>query len=103
MGTLTYDSVMKADFDDRTLAHVQLVVGSKLRRNESFFFSWKDDTALGDGRTTIWLHPAQCLIFKFAGGKMPVINRRWVEELMASANTPGGLRLSPEPTDNGAA
>ena len=36
MGKLTYDSTLTVDFDDRVLAHLQLVIGAKLRRAESF-------------------------------------------------------------------
>jgi hypothetical protein len=43
MGRLTYDSHFSVDFDDRTLAHLQLVIVAKLRRNEAFFLSWRDD------------------------------------------------------------
>lgn len=98
MGTLTYDSSLTADFDDRTLAHLQIVIGAKLRRNESFYFSWKDDQSIGDGRSVIWLHPAIPISFKFFGGRPPAINRLWIDELMIHANSPGGLQLSPEPT-----
>jgi hypothetical protein len=97
MGKLTYDSTMAVDFEDRTLAHLQLVMGAKLRRNESFFFSWKDDPAAGDGRTTIWVHPMIPITFKFYGGRPPLINRAWVEMLMLSANSVQGLQLMPEP------
>jgi len=45
MGKLTYDSTLTVDFDDRVLAHLQLVIGAKLRRAESFYFSWRDDPA----------------------------------------------------------
>ena len=102
MGTLTYDSSLAADFDDRTLAHIQFVVGTKLRRDEPFFFTWKDDAAIGDGRSTIWLHPAVSLAFKFVGSRMPTINREWIDLMILSANSPGGLHLMPEPTLNAA-
>lgn len=101
MGTLTYDSTLAADFDDRTLAHIQFVVGAKLRRDEPFFFTWKDDTSIGDGRSTIWMHPAVSLAFKFVGSRMPTINREWIDQLMLTANSPAGLHLIPEPTPNG--
>jgi len=97
MGKLTYDSAQLIDFDDRVLAHLQLVIAAKLRRNESFIFSWKDSTAIGDGRTAIWVHPTIPLTFKYYGGKMPVINRAWVEALMVSANSTGGLHVVEEP------
>lgn len=97
MGKLTYDSTLVVDFEDRTLAHVQAVVAAKLRRNESLFFSWKDDPASGDGRTSIWLHPSIPLGFKFHGGRPPSINRAWIDALMLTANSPQGLQLVPEP------
>jgi hypothetical protein len=43
MGKLAYDRSLTIDFDDRTLAHLQIVIGMKMRRGESFYFSWKDD------------------------------------------------------------
>lgn len=97
MGTLSYDSSFTADFDDRLLAHLQIVIGAKLRRNESFYFSWKDDARVGDGRTTIWLHPGIPLVYKYFGSRMPSINRAWIEALTVAANTPGGLQIVPEP------
>jgi hypothetical protein len=97
MGTLTYDSTLAADFDDRTLAHLQMVIGAKLRRNEAFYFSWKDDAAIGHGRSVIWIHPTIPLTFKFFGSRSPSINRGWIDELMLCANSPGGLHITPEP------
>ncbi|MEP6481841.1 MAG: ATP-dependent DNA ligase [Rhodoglobus sp.] len=97
MGTLTYDSTLAADFDDRKLAHLQIVIGAKLRRNEAFYFSWKDDVSIGNGRTVIWVHPTLPLSFKYFGSKPPTINRNWIDEMMLLANTPSGLYLVPEP------
>ena len=97
MGTLTYDSTLSADFDDRTLAHLQIVIGAKLRRNEAFYFSWKDDASIGNGRSVIWVHPTIPISFKFFGSRPPSVNRTLVDELMLSANTPAGLHIVPEP------
>jgi len=99
MGTLTYNSTLSADFDDRTLAHLQIVMGAKLRRNEAFYFSWKDDASIGNGRSVIWVHPTISVAFKFFGSRPPSINRGWIDELMLLANTPSGLHLIAEPTD----
>ncbi|WP_173922324.1 ATP-dependent DNA ligase [Agromyces sp. Marseille-P2726] len=99
MGKLTYDSTLTVDFDDRVLAHLQLVIGAKLRRSEAFFFSWRDDPGVGDGRSTLWLHPTIPLYFKFSGGRQPSVNRAWVDQLMNAANSPGGLHLVPEPPE----
>jgi hypothetical protein len=99
MGTLTYDSSLAADFEDRVLAHLQIVINGKLRRNEAFAFSWKDDQRIGNGRTSIWLSSAIPISYKYLGGRMPLINPRWIEALVVTANSPGGLHLVPEPPE----
>ena len=98
MGTLSYDSNFAVDFDDRLLAHLQIVIGQKLRRNESLYLSWKDDNRIGNGRTTIWLNPSIPLIYKYFGGRMPRINPLWIDVLTVSSNSAGGLQILPEPT-----
>lgn len=97
MGTLTYDVDHKLDIDDRTLAHLQIVIGTKLRRGESFNFTWVKDVASGSGRTTIWLDPAISLTYDFLGSKQAVMNRAWIEALMHAANSTAGLMIVPEP------
>ena len=97
MGTLTYDSTMKVDFDDRLLAHLRLVIGMKLRRGESFFLNWKDDNSIGDGSSTIWLNPSIPIAFKFNGSRDVAINPRWLDDLVTTANSATGLRPIPEP------
>lgn len=97
MGRLFYDSSLEADFDDRLLAHLQIVIGSKLSRNDSFYFSWKDSTAIGDGRTSIWIHAAIPLRFKYHGGRPPAINPTWIRQLLADSYTAAGLCISDEP------
>ena len=100
MGTFTYDSSLTADFDDRVLAHIQLVIGAKLRRGESFYFSWRDDPLAGGGRSTVWVHPGISLSYKYFGSKSPALNREWVNALSQSANSAGGLQVVAEPPDN---
>ena len=97
MGNLTYGQSLSVEFDDRTLAHLQIVIGSKLRRNEAFYFSWKDDQRIGDGRTAIWIHPTIALVFKFYGSRLPAINREWLGVLEQTANSPSGLHVLAEP------
>jgi len=97
MGKLIYEGTIKVDFDDRTLAHLQLVIGNKLRRGEPFHFTWRDDASIGDGRTTVWLHPACGLVYKFYGGRKPQMNPAWVDALAFTANSQSGLYLVPEP------
>jgi hypothetical protein len=99
MGKFIYDSIVKVDFDDRLLAHLQLVIGAKMRRGEAFHFTWKDDSSIGDGRTTVWLHPRCSVVYKFYGSRKPRINRAWVDALFYTANSPNGLYAVPEPAD----
>ncbi|WP_105033684.1 DUF7882 family protein [Cryobacterium aureum] len=97
MGKFTYDSSITVDFDDRALAHIQIAIGAKLRRGESFYFSWRDDPLVGGGRSTVWVHPSIPLTFKYFGSKMPSLNRDWVEALTISANSATGLQIVIEP------
>lgn len=90
MGSLTYDRVT-VDFDDRILAHLQIVIVQKLRRGESFLLSWRNAAEVGDGRSSAWLHPAIPLYFKFSGGQPPTINPLWLAQLTRSANSSQGL------------
>lgn len=97
MGTFIYENQLRVEFEDRALAHLQIVIGGKLRRGEPFFFTWKTDVSLGGGRVTVWVHPRSTLVFRFHGSRTPALNRDWVEALMFTANTPSGLYLLPEP------
>lgn len=101
MGTFTYEGTIKVDFEDRLLLHLQTVIGNKLRRSESFFFSWRDNPSTGDGRTSVWLHSGAGLAFKYYGSRPPALNRYWLEALAYTANSPSGLRIVPEPADGG--
>jgi hypothetical protein len=97
MGRLTYDNTAKVDLEDRALTHLQIVIVNKLRRGEPFALTWKDDASLGNGRTTVWVHPAASLVFKFSGSRQPDINPAWLEALARTANAQQGLYLVPEP------
>jgi hypothetical protein len=98
MGTLIYGADgSNITFEDRLLAHLQIAIITKLRRNEPHTLSWETPSYEGSGRSTVWLHPAVPIQFKFSGSKKPVINRIWVEQLLHSANSTGGLQVIPEP------
>lgn len=99
MGKFIYGTPsISVEFDDRVLAHLKVVILAKLRRQESFTFSWEYTSAQGSGHSSIWLHPAIPLQFDFYGKKDPTLNRLWLEEMVQLANTPAGLRIIPEPT-----
>jgi hypothetical protein len=96
MGTLTYDSRLTAEFDDRTLAHLQVVIWSKLRRSEHFAFTWVDDST-ESRRTSMWCAPTIPMVFQYDRPEPQELNPRWIELLTKSANSGAGLRPLPEP------
>lgn len=93
MGSLVYDDDHAAEFDDRTLAHLQVVIVNKLRRLESFSFTWHDERRA----MTVWISPYTPIAFVFHGNRRPSLNRAWIEELALVANSSGGLLVVPEP------
>ncbi|KQQ94271.1 hypothetical protein ASF62_09055 [Leifsonia sp. Leaf325] len=99
MGALYYDGE-EFDFDDRTLAHLQLVVSTKLRRREDFFLTWSVPMERGSGRHSIWIDNGVPIRFYFSGSRTPSINREWIESLMLSASRASGLILGDEPTES---
>jgi len=97
MGKLIFDTTIKADFEDRLLAHLQTVIMAKIRRGESFPFTWKEDISTGGGRTSIYIHPHASLVFKFHGSRTPQLNPAWLHALTYNANSARGLYVCPEP------
>lgn len=97
MGSFYYGSSDSAiNIEDRALAHLKVVISTKLRRQESFTLSWKhhDDDAVG--RSTLWLHPSIPLRFVFTEPVAPQLSARWIEQLINSANSTGGIQLVDE-------
>jgi len=98
MGKLVYghaDEVLQ--LDDRTLAHLAAVIVSKWRRGEKFLFTWSPTADSAAGTRALWMHPEVPLRLTFASSGHPQLNRRWLELLLASADSPSGLQLLPEP------
>lgn len=98
MGRFIYDTMANSvELEDRTLAHLRIVIMNKLRRSEPFMF----DVELGDGtgRRSFWIHPAVPIQLQFHGTRHPRINRAWIDELMLAASGPNGLTVVPEPPE----
>ena len=96
MGTFKYDSTLTAEFDDRLLAHLQIVISAKLRRREGFYMSWREPTASGSGRVSIWLDPGIPLMFRYENARALTINRDWLDALSESSNSASGLIITEE-------
>ncbi|WP_460794815.1 DUF7882 family protein [Microbacterium sp. GXF0217] len=100
MGQLIYDGEdHPIVLDDRTLAHLKVVVTTKLRRQEGFTMSWRHPENQPRGRSTIWLHPSIPLRFIFDQPEPTDLNTRWIQDLMNSANSTGGIALVDEVID----
>ena len=84
------------EFDDRLLAHLQLVIVQRLRMQERFVLSWIDGVEAGSGRSAIWLPPEGDLHFRFASSRKPQINEEWVHRLTESARSSRGLIVTTE-------
>ncbi|MDU0366337.1 ATP-dependent DNA ligase [Microbacterium sp. NPDC089180] len=96
MGKLVYNTLGHSfDIEDRTLSHLRMVFMNKLRRGEPFMFHFP----LGDGSGTrsLWISPSIPLVFHFYGSRSPQLNRRWIDDLMNEASSPGGLSITNEP------
>ena len=102
MGTIYYGGgAMPIHIEDRALAHLKVVIATKLRRDESFTVSWKHPDDQPRGRSTIWLHPSIPLRFVFDDPEPAELSREWIEELANSASSTGGIMLIAEHFDTG--
>jgi len=97
VGTIYYGgSATPVHIDDRALAHLKVVVATKLRRGESFTLTWEHPADQERGRSTLWLHPSIPLRFVFDDPETPELSREWLEELAQTANSSGGISLVAE-------
>lgn len=93
MGKLEYNSSRPPiEVDDETLAHLKIVMGTKLRRQESFMMTWPA-RAERSGRLTAWMHPSIPLIIEFDSDSIPKIDPQRVERMMGVLNARGELVL----------
>jgi len=102
VGTIYYGGgAMPIHIEDRALAHLKVVIATKLRRDESFTVSWTHPDDQPRGRSTIWLHPSIPLRFVFDDPEPSELSRQWIEELANSASSTGGILLVAEHFDTG--
>ncbi len=94
MGTIYYGgSATPIHIEDRALAHLKVVISTKLRRDESFTVSWRHPEDQDRGRSTLWIHPSIPLRFVFDDPEPEALSRDWIEELANSASSSGGITL----------
>jgi len=95
MGFFVYDDVRAIRVDDRVLAHLQIVVIDKLRRQEKFVLNLNNGHAL----VTMWLNAYTPMQFVYEGNRPPRINTAWIELLAGEAGLTGVLEMLPEPPE----
>jgi hypothetical protein len=96
MGSLYYgDDREPIEIEDRLLAHVKVVVATKLRRNESFTMSWRHASG-ASGRSTIWVQPSIPLRFVFDSADAESLDPALLTSLANSANSSGGMSITLE-------
>ncbi len=100
MGVLYYAD-QAIVIDDRTRSHLKIALVTKLRRGESFTLSWSHRPGEAVGRTTIWMQPAIPLRFEFDELEPGPLSRDWIEQILRSSNSTGGIQLDAETMQTG--
>lgn len=94
MGRLRYDGTSDPILiEDTTLAHLKIVIATKLRRQESFMMTWRPVNGGIDHRATVWIHPAIPLQFGFDSAEPPPVDPHLIAEMMKALNATGELVL----------
>ncbi len=94
MGRLRYDGTSDPILiEDATLAHLKIVISTKLRRQESFMMTWLPVNGGVDKRATVWIHPAIPLQFGYDAAEPPAIDPRLIADMMQALNASGELVL----------
>ena len=94
MGRLRYDGTSDPiTIEDVTLAHLKIIIATKLRRQESFMMTWIPRDGGVNRRATVWIHPAIPLQFGFDEEAPPAVDPKRIAELMQHLNASGELVL----------
>ena len=92
MGTLYYGAARTpVSIEDHVLAHLKVVITSKLRRNEAFLVSWTEPVENGSGRGSIFIHPSCDLLYRFDGSRPAEIDQEILESMSADSMSGRGL------------
>jgi hypothetical protein len=97
LGTLHYGaSRTSIRMDDRVLAHLQVVITTKLRRSEGFLIQWERPAEKGSGRGGFWIHPNCDLTYEYEGNREPALDHEELDRMMISASATGGVKITGE-------
>ncbi|AOX46531.1 hypothetical protein [Microbacterium sp. BH-3-3-3] len=91
MATLYYGSDTAPIFlPDRLMGYIKVIASTKLRRGESFTFTWTG-TEQDPGRSTIWLQPSIPLRFVFESVEPEQLVGEYLRTLADQSNAASGL------------
>lgn len=88
---LLYSPGMSVDVEDRLLAHVRIVMMTKLRRGESLVLHVP---ASGGGTNSLWISPSMALALQFYGSRAPELDRELIDDMMRAASGAEGLTIT---------
>lgn len=92
MGQLYYgDTQEPIDIPDRLLAHLKIVITTKLRRGESFTLTWRHSDQDCAGRSSVWLQQSIPLRFVFASAEAEQLDATALQEMAHRASSSSGL------------
>ncbi|GAA1664789.1 hypothetical protein [Microbacterium lacus] len=93
MGYLFYGNTAEPiEIPDRLLAHIKVVIATKLRRSESFTLTWRHTEDIPGGRSTIWLQPAIPLRFVFTS-ESETLDHELLARFAQASNSSQGLTI----------
>jgi hypothetical protein len=94
MGSLFYGNDTHAiDIPDRVLAHLKVIIATKLRRGESFTISWNHPDYVAGGRSTLWMHASIPVRFIFESAEADSLDTGVLQRLASEAGRSGGLTV----------
>jgi hypothetical protein len=92
MGHLYYGASSRPiEMPDRLLAHIKVVIATKLRRGESFTLSWTHPAGSPEGRSTIWVQPAIEMRFVFGSADPEKLDPALLQRFANAAGSSAGL------------
>jgi hypothetical protein len=92
MGQLYYgDTAEPIEIPDRLLAHLKIVITTKLRRSESFTLSWRHLEGDAGGRSSLWLQESIPLRFVFDSAEPEQLDSSALQEMAHRASASTGL------------
>jgi hypothetical protein len=94
LGTLYFGSTRTPlHLGDRLLAHLEIVITSKLRRGEGLLLSWVQPAEATHRRGTCWITSATELLYLYESADALAIDRDELERLSVESNSSRGIQL----------